>query len=74
MSGLIGFLRNIKGCLGYLTLTHCVSKVQDDEGAVGHARFAEVRVGFAGQVLVVQLLHPAFIRTLGHLRVTRMRG
>lgn len=49
--------------------SHCVGKVQDDEGAVGHARFTEVRVRFAVQVLVVQLLHPAFIRAFGHLRV-----
>lgn len=44
-----------------ISMTHCVSKVQNNEGAVGHARFAEVRVGLAGQVLVVQFPHPALV-------------
>lgn len=47
--------------------THRVGKVQDNKGTVGHARLAEEGVGLAGQVLVVQLLHPALIRTFGHL-------
>lgn len=55
-------------------ITHRVSKVQHDEGAVGHARFAEVRVGLAGQVLVVQLPHPALIWTFGHLMITEKRA
>lgn len=41
--------------------THRVSKVQDNKGAVGHARLAEEGVWLAAQVLVVQLLHPALI-------------
>lgn len=51
-----------------------VGEMQDDEGAVGHAGFTEMRVRFGGQVLVIQLLHPAFIRTFGHLRVTETRA
>lgn len=51
-------------------ITHYVCKVQDDEGAVGHARFLEVRVRLAGQVLVIQLAHPALIWTFGHLTIT----
>lgn len=43
------------------SITHQVSKVQDNESAVGHAGFAEVRVRLAGQVLIVQLPHPALI-------------
>lgn len=43
------------------SITHRVSKVQDNESAVGHAGFAEVRVRLAGQVLIVQLPHPALI-------------
>lgn len=42
-------------------ISHRVSKVQNDEGTVGHARFLEVRVALAGQVLIVQLLYPALI-------------
>ncbi|TNN75014.1 hypothetical protein EYF80_014760 [Liparis tanakae] len=36
---------------------HRVGEVQNDKGAVGHARFLEVRVSPARQVLVVQLPH-----------------
>lgn len=41
--------------------------MQDDEGAVGGARFAEVEVWLTAQVLVVQFLDPAVIRTFRHL-------
>lgn len=50
-----------------LKQTHRVSEVHDDEGAVGGARLPEVGVWLAAQVLVVQLLDPAGIRTFGHL-------
>lgn len=53
---------------------YCVGEMQDDEGAVGHAGFTETRVRSGGQVLVIQFLHPAFIRTFGHLRVTEKRA
>lgn len=46
---------------------HRVGEVQNDKGAVGHARFLEVRVSLARQVLVVQLPHVALIGTFGHL-------
>ena len=48
-------------------VTHQVSEVQNDEGAVWHARFLEVRVWPAAQVLVVQLLHPALVWAFRHL-------
>lgn len=51
-----------------------VGEMQHHEGAVGHAGFTEMRVRFGGEVLVIQLLHPAFVRTFGHLRVTETKG
>lgn len=44
---------------------HLVSKMLDDEGAVGHARLLEEGAGF--QMGVVQFLGPGIIGTSWHL-------
>lgn len=48
-----------------LSSAHLISKVYDDEGDVGHARFLKV---CAARVLFVELLGPVLIRSLWHLK------
>lgn len=45
--------------------THLVSKMLDDESAVGHAGLLEERAGL--QVGVIELLSPRIVRPFGHL-------
>lgn len=48
-----------------LSSAHLISKMYDDEGDVGHARFLKVH---AARVLFVELLGPVLIRSLWHLK------
>lgn len=45
--------------------SHLISKVNHDEGDVGHARLLKVR---AARVLLVELLGPVLIRSPRHLK------
>lgn len=48
-----------------INVSNHISKVQDDEGGVGHAWF--LKVSATVQVLVVKLPSPVLIRAFWHL-------
>lgn len=44
--------------------TNLVSKVDDDEGGIGHARLLEM---LAGRMSIIELLGPVLVGSFGHL-------